>query len=71
MDVFTAKNILRFMGSLVDLKLLSSLSFSQMITNLLEEQAKSQYHSLDLVLESVMAGLPLAVNFYHISNIYP
>lgn len=70
MDVFTAKNIMRFMGSLVDLKLLSSLSFSQMITNLLEEQAKSHYHSLDLVLESVMAGLPLAVSFYLLSYIY-
>lgn len=60
-NVFSAKNIMRFLSALVDFKVVDSQLFSQMIINLLDEVDKSKTFIIDTVLEPILAGLPLAV----------
>ena len=63
MDCFAAKNLMRVLGVLVDYRLVSSQTYSQFLLQMLEECDNLKHHSLDLVLESIMTGLPIAVNY--------
>jgi hypothetical protein len=60
-NIFTAKNIMRFLSALVEFKVIDSQLYSQMIINLLDEVEKSKTFIIDTVLEPILAGLPLAV----------
>ena len=55
--------MLRFFSALVDFKAIDGQLFSQMIINLIDEVDKSKSYLIDTVLEPILAGLPLAVNY--------
>jgi hypothetical protein len=70
MDVYASKNTLRFLAFATDFKLISSKLFSQTLNQILEESMNLKNHSLDLVLETLLSGLPIVVSInnmtYHI-----
>jgi hypothetical protein len=66
-DCFKSKNAMRLLGNLVQVGLISSESFCQLLLQLVEDYLKlpnastgagASSHSSDLILETVLAALP-------------
>ena len=66
-DCFKSKNIMRMLGNLVQVGLITSESFCQLLLQLVEDYQKlpnadrgtgAQTHSSDLILETILAALP-------------
>ena len=67
-DIFASKNAMRILGSLVQVGLISSEAFCQLLLQIVEDYSKlqgsavgtgCQTHSIDLMLETLLAAMPL------------
>ncbi len=67
-DVFASKNAMRLLGQLVQVGLISSEAFCQLLLQIVEDYSKlqgsgvgtgCQTHSTDLMLETLLAAMPL------------
>lgn len=62
-NVHASKNLMRLLAIAVDYSVVNSQAFSQVIIPLLDEcvgGVNVQPQDMDMVLETVMAGLPIA-----------
>ena len=69
-DVFASKNAMRMLGNLVQMGLISSEAFCQLLLQIVEDYSKlhnsmsatgCQTHSTDLILETLLAAMPLTM----------
>lgn len=59
----SSKNIMRFISMCVNYNCISSAVFSQFLIQILDECASGvalKHHSIDLILETILFGLPIA-----------
>jgi len=74
-SVYAAKNLMRFVALAVVYGVVSSQSLSSILLQMLDEcnsgaGGKLTAEDLEIVLETIMAGLPLAVSSTTLSSIF-
>ena len=61
MDIFSAKNCIRFLAGLVDFHVISPQPLASLFLSLLEIKPKYKTHTIDMILEVALVGFSISV----------